>query len=535
MHTKIIGLWPKHDCSATLLDDGVVIHHTELERHLREKEPAGDAEVLYNTIIKDTTDIESVVVPMYYGSENFLCKSINAPVHFYGHHMCHAAHAFYSSNFDSSIIITLDGGGVDLLHGTYGPQVSTAATVWLGNDKKLQFVDLFDINKFNIGGLWTRVTRYVFRLQNGWPRGNQAGTIMAMAAVGDPNKYFDDFWTMLTCDIVQASVKPKDQPFGAYTGNDPKHPYLWRWTCIADQSEQEKFDLAASLQAATEKLFHIFLTQVFSKINCTNVCFAGGVALNSVMLGKVKQWFPHLSNVFVPPVPYDGGLCIGAAQYRTHHQLNVPRVSWKPFPHAALGIDYAREDIIYAIQKHGLTWKEANDDDVIDLLDKQQIVSLFSGRAESGRRALGHRSIVADPRNADMKQKINDKVKHRQWFRPFAPSILSEELNNWLETTQSSPYMSFVAKFRQNRKDLVPAVVHLDGTGRYQTVHKEIDPWWHGFISKWQSKTGVPILLNTSFNDSEPIVESPEHAVKCFNGTDIDVLYFPEHNILAQK
>ena len=176
----------------------------------------------------------------------------------------------------------------------------------------------------------------------------------------------------------------------------------------------------------------------------------------------------------------------------------MPRVSWKPFPHAALGIDYAREDIIYAIQKHGLTWKEANDDDVIDLLDKQQIVSLFSGRAESGRRALGHRSIVADPRNADMKQKINDKVKHRQWFRPFAPSILSEELNNWIETSQPSPYMSFVAKFWQNRKDLVPAVVHLDGTGRYQTVHKEIDPWWHGFISKWQSKTGVPILLNTS-------------------------------------
>ena len=160
---------------------------------------------------------------------------------------------------------------------------------------------------------------------------------------------------------------------------------------------------------------------------------------------------------------------------------------------------------------------------------------MFHGGAESGRRALGNRSILADPRSPDMKDLINEKVKHRQWYRPFAPSILREDVKDWFEKDVDSPYMSFVIPFREEVKDKIPAVVHLDGTGRLQTVTKESNEWYYNFIKKWKNKTGVPILLNTSFNDREPIVETPEHAVNCFMGTNIDYLYFSDYNILINK
>ena len=178
---------------------------------------------------------------------------------------------------------------------------------------------------------------------------------------------------------------------------------------------------------------------------------------------------------------------------------------------------------------------DIKDEDVIELICNQNIVCVFGGGSESGRRALGNRSILADPRNKNMKDIINEKVKHRQWFRPFAPSILREEVKNWFEKDIDSPYMSFVLDFKKEMKDKVPAVVHLDGTGRLQTVTKNDNEWYHGFISKFKEKTGVPIVLNTSFNDREPIVETPEHAINCFLRTDIDYLYFREPKILLKK
>jgi len=176
-----------------------------------------------------------------------------------------------------------------------------------------------------------------------------------------------------------------------------------------------------------------------------------------------------------------------------------------------------------------------NDKEIIELLCNQNIICVFGGSSESGRRALGNRSILADPRNNNMKDIINEKVKHRQWFRPFAPSILREEVKNWFEKDIDSPYMSFVLKFKEEVRDKVPAVVHFDGSGRLQTVTKNDNKWYYNFISKFKDKTGVPILLNTSFNDREPIVETPEDAIKCFKGTDIDYLYFYDYNILVSK
>ena len=182
-----------------------------------------------------------------------------------------------------------------------------------------------------------------------------------------------------------------------------------------------------------------------------------------------------------------------------------------------------------------LVSRNAEDSEVIDLLCKQNIICVFGGGSESGRRALGNRSILADPTSDKMKDIINHKVKHRQWYRPFAPSILREDVKDWFVKDIDSPYMSFVVPFKKEVVEKIPAVVHLDGTGRLQTVTESSNKWYYNFIKKFKEKTGVPILLNTSFNDREPIVETPTHAINCFMGTNIDYLYFYEHNILISK
>ena len=172
---------------------------------------------------------------------------------------------------------------------------------------------------------------------------------------------------------------------------------------------------------------------------------------------------------------------------------------------------------------------------MLKLVSESKIISLFSGKSESGRRALGNRSIIADPRNSDMKDIINKKVKHRQWYRPFAPSIMKEYTSDWFEKEVESPYMSKVIKFKPNMGPKVPAVNHLDGTARLQTVTKQDNAPYYGLLKDWEELSGVPILLNTSFNDREPIVETPNDAIKCFLNTDIDHLYFLEFGLLVTK
>ena len=169
------------------------------------------------------------------------------------------------------------------------------------------------------------------------------------------------------------------------------------------------------------------------------------------------------------------------------------------------------------------------------LTQDDNVISVFGGGSESGRRALGNRSILADPRSPKMKDIINEKVKHRQWFRPFAPSITREDVKDWFEKDVDSPYMTAVIKFKEEMRDKVPAVVHFDGTARLQTVTENDNEWYYNFIKKFESISGVPILLNTSFNDREPIVETPEHAIDCFMRTNIDYLYFREYGILVSK
>jgi len=540
---KIAGIWCGHDSSFVILDDGKPLIHAEYERYNREKCPPGDAiSFMFDRANEDACEVTHIasVYPKRkaegyeesYKKAQQLVKENGGKFHFFSHHRAHAANAFYSSNIDEAIVLTMDGGGVEDANAG-----ESACTIWHGKQNSMQHVKTFRPNEINIGGVWSRITRYIFKLQNGWPRGGQEGSVMAMAAMGDSEKYCDDFYKMLTQDILPSGFKPPGQPPGATSDKDPKHPYLEPWAAIARKSEQDKFDLAAGLQKATEAvIFAIIDFALRTNPNIKNICMSGGVVLNSVAMGKVKEVFgERIDQVYIPPVPYDGGLPIGAAQIVWHEVLGNPRIEWKHNFTPYLGENWDKAHFDEVINKNNLKLEECTLDKIVDLLSDGNIVSVFNEKSESGRRALGNRSILADPRNPKMKDIINEKVKHRQWFRPFAPSILNEHVEEWFTTYQESPYMQFVLKFKKEKASLVPAVVHFDGTARLQTVRQEDNLWYYNFLQAWKEKTGVPIILNTSFNDREPICENVEHAVNCFLGTEIDYLFFPEYNVLAQR
>ena len=273
------------------------------------------------------------------------------------------------------------------------------------------------------------------------------------------------------------------------------------------------------------------------KYNMKKLCLSGGVALNSVMVGQMYDWFDGIvDEIYIDPIPYDGGLSLGSARYLWHHVLGNPRIEWKDNSSSYLGRTYGEKEIKETLDNSSVIYEYVDDDKVVELLStNNNVISVFGGGSESGRRALGNRSILADPRSPDMKDIINEKVKHRQWFRPFAPSVLREDVKDWFNRDVDSPYMTSVIKFKESVRNKVPAVVHYDGSARLQTVTENDNNWYYNFIKKFKEKTGVPILLNTSFNDREPIVETPEHAINCFLGTDIDYLYFYDSKILVKK
>ena len=532
---KIVGICSGHDVSYAVLENGIPIVHNEQERFSRVKEQIGDGLAFLFDTYEEVDDIKHATYcvnswkggianrfPETYNRISSIVKKNggkfwpngeNVP----GHHQCHAANAFFSSNFEESLIITMDGGGEDYdLDGNYKP---TTFTVWKGVDNKIHNIEVIHIDELNLGVLWDKTTTNVFSLSGGGPPyGCQAGTVMGMAALGDPSKFRESFNNFV-----------------------PHEPYTRDWDSLrqkADESEQNRFDIAASLQEYTNKIIKEKIGFYLKKYKSKNLCLSGGVALNSVMTGQIRNWFSEIENVYVDPIPYDAGIALGGPRYIWHHVLNNPRIKWVDNSTSYLGHTYDEETVRVSIDKvkDRVSTEEVDDDAVAMLLSTDNnVISVFGGGSESGRRALGNRSILADPRSPDMKDIINDKVKHRQWFRPFAPSITREDVKDWFEQDVDSPYMSFVIPFKKEVIDKIPAVVHFDGSARLQTVTENDNEWYYNFIKKFESISGVPIVLNTSFNDREPIVETPEHALNCFLKTDIDYLYFFDYKILVSK
>jgi len=547
--SKIIGLHSGHDCAYAVVENGIPVVHNELERFTRKKEHLGDSiDFLFQTYddYKDVKYFTHVVDnwkggyrSRYPDTAKKLDKLISdngGEFYYFGHHQAHAANAFYSSNFDEALIITLDAGGWDFVnHKTIGQTsyeesetIPTGFTISYGHGNEIERLHIKDLYDFNIGGTWNKYLEKVFDLSTGYPYGNQAGTLMAMACMDDEREEhgIPKYGGFFQDRIHLPQVHGEWHTF-------KKH--------IENGGEQTKFNIAASIQWATEFQIRKRLQYYIDEFQPKNICMAGGVSLNSVLVGKMYEWYEGMvENIYIPPVPYDAGLSIGAAQIIWHDAkyMNQPRIKWNDNSPTYLGYTYSDDSIKEGLKEveDKVSYKTVDDETVVDLLCKDDnVISVYGKGSESGRRALGNRSILADPRNDNMKDIINEKVKHRQWFRPFAPSILKEDVKDWFVRDVDSPYMTTVLEFKEEVQDKVPAVVHLNGTGRLQTVTKNDNPWYHSFISKFKDKTGVPIVLNTSFNDREPIVETPEHAIDCFLRTDIDYLYFYESKLLVEK
>lgn len=516
---KIVGFHSGHDTSYCVLENGIPVIHEELERITRRKMDEGDGLRFFFERNKDT-DIKYFTFGSWGardGTNKDICfdskaddtmrkmAMLNEGAYFeFGHHTCHAANAFYTSNFAKALIITVDGGGRE------AGNIRTALTISDGIDNKINMIKVFDLREVNIGGLYFKATKYIFGLSVRAPKGDQAGTVMAMATMGKP-KYkalFADFnknWQELRK--------------------------------IAKSSEQESFNVASSLQAHVEETFYKFIKPYIENSDYKKLVLSGGVSLNCVLTTKIRKWFPEIQRTFIDPVPYDAGLALGSARYLWHHVLGNPRLNTPQNMSPYLGKEYNKDEAYEALgtNKNKVKFEIVDDQEVLQKINEQKIISVFGGKSESGRRALGNRSILADPRNPEMKKIINEKVKHRQWFRPIAPAIVEEKVADWFVDPILSPYMSFALTFKEDQKNKVPAVVHYDNTGRLQTVNKALSPWFHGLLSKWEKLSGVPILVNTSFNDSEPIVETPMDAINCFLKTNIDYLYFFDFGYLVEK
>lgn len=550
MSDTIVSAWSGHDASVCIMDGYRIETHDEIERFVRVKEPKADALRFMidrygegdgcDSLINDIGHL-AIVVPKARLEEHSSFQEVLdsrkrgklVQQHIVGHHQAHAANAFFSSPFDNALIVTLDGGGVEA-DGT-----ETAFTVWHGQGTQVQKLHVEPISRFNIGGLWTRCTRYLFEMQTGWPYGHQAGSVMAMAAYGDPKKYKSDFVRMLTQDLLAASMKPRDQLPGPHVhGKDPVHPYLGRWSELIKKAAdplREKFDIAAGLQAATEESIFWAIRHALSLRSSRRLCLAGGVVLNCVAISKLYEFFDE---IYVTPTPHDGGLTIGACQHVWHSVLgHKPDRSGRSYLSPYLGSDFCYSDVTEALWENSerLSWSDSSDGEVVNLLTRGKVIAVFGGCAESGRRALGNRSILADPRDALMRDKINEKIKNRQSFRPVAPSVLWEHVSEWFVNDIESPYMSFVSVVKESKRQQVPAILHIDNTARLQTVSAQDNSWYYNFLKRWNEKTGVPMIINTSLNDREPVVNSPRDALNCFLKTELDHLYFFEWNVLVSR
>ena len=541
---KIVGFHSGHDSAYSILEDGIPTIHNELERFNRRKNSVANSIQFFLDNENDLDDIKYMVTHRTGGMvDNKYMDSFNrcqeiiekngGELYIIGHHQSHAANAFFTSDYEEALIVTIDGGGIDngdgSLHNksdidTIKNALITCTTFWSGKGNKIKPLEIIPNGAINLGKDWSMCTSKIFGLGT-WrdPRGDQAGTVMGMAALGNPEKYMSYFENKLT-----------DGLFGGDGAGSIDFDYLKK---EADKEEQNRFDISASLQKETEKVIRALLTPYIEEHKPKNLCLSGGVSLNCVSVGKMLDWFPGI-NIFVDPIPYDAGLSLGSSRYVWHHILDNPRIkdtpqNWSPY----LGYTYSESEVGAAIKEREdeIEVIGADDDYVVQTMINKKIISVFGGGSESGRRALGNRSILADPTHAETKDIVNERVKHRQWFRPFAPSVLRDYVKDWFVHDADSPYMNLAMKFKEGMSEKVPAVVHFDDTARLQTVSKEDNEWYYNFIDKFRERTGVPIVLNTSFNDREPIVETPEHALDCFLRTNIDYLYFRDYGILVSK
>jgi len=450
-------------------------------------------------------------------------KMVRAKIRNIEHHRSHMASAFFASPFEKSAIISIDG---------FGDFSSTMTGVGEGN--KIKVLDNITF-PHSIGIFYTAFTQFL-----GFPYYGDEYKVMGLAPYGKPifmnklkevvrltedglfklnEKYFlhsnvGVSMTWENCAPVVDSLF-SDELVAAFGIPRPKNEPLTDF----------HRDLAASVQQITEDVIFHMMNHLHKRTGLKNICVAGGVAQNSVANGKIKDKSPF-TGIYIPSASYDAGTAIGSALFLYNEILGYERI--EPMYSAYLGQSFSDDEMESLLNERKIKYSRFSEEETIrktaELLAEGYVIGWFQGKTEFGPRSLGNRSVLVDPSRPDAKDLLNAKIKKRESFRPFAPSILREYVSEYFEHDDEAYFMEKVLQIKSEKRKIIPAVTHIDGSGRLQTVHKEISPKYYALIDKFREMKGIPILLNTSFNENEPIVNTPQEALDCFLRTAMDAL-----------
>ena len=575
-----------HDSAACLLQDGEIIAAAQEERFTRKKHDAGFPHLAIQYCLKEAniaaSQIDNVVfyekpflkferlletylafapkgftsfvkaMPLWIKDKLFqksaLIKELKATLDkninwqdrllFSEHHLSHAASAFYPSPFESAAVLTLDGVGE-----------WTTTSLAVGKGRELKVIKEIHF-PHSLGLLYSAFTFYTgFKVNSGEYK------VMGLAPYGEP-RYADLIREKLITVADDGSFQLDMSYFDYATGltmTNKKFDALFGGPPRLSEAEltQREMDLAASVQKVTEDIVFQIAKGIAKETGERNLCLAGGVALNCVANGVLLRE-KVFDNIWIQPAAGDAGGALGAALstwYLHHNKERVVSTERDAMKGAYLGPEFSNDEIESELKACGAVYRNLSDDELIEqvasALAQEKAVGWMQGRMEFGPRALGGRSVIADPRSSIMQKQLNLKVKYRESFRPFAPSVLREDVHKWFEHDTDSAYMLLVADVQKDKRrkmtaeedalfgidklnvprSSVPAVTHVDYSARIQTVHEDTSPRYHAVISKFKEKTGCPLVVNTSFNvRGEPIICTPKDAFKCFMGTELDVL-----------
>jgi len=557
-----------HDASAAIVADGIVVAAAEEERFSRCKHhvgfPAGAIKYCLEEAGVTIKDLDAVALswrPWVLGTrilnalrsvsfskkafqakasrgmgqmgnewyELFTMKRLikqhfgmlNGKLLYIDHHLCHAVSAFYASPFEKAAVLTVDGAGEE-----------NTTVFWICEGTTVKRIAAIKI-PHSLGQFYASITGFLgFKIQS------DEYKVMGMAPYGKP--VFADFFRNKIFVLRKDGTFQLKSRFldyhlarqGIFLEETVKT--LGKNRLPTEEVTSQHMDIAKSAQVVLEEVLFHMTNHLYSKTKADKLCLAGGVALNCVANGKLLDNTPF-RQIFVQPAAGDAGTSLGAALHVYHRHTNEPR-SYQ-MKDAYLGPSYPNQRCINILNEFGLSYKELTKEElcskIATSLSEGKLVCWFQGRMEWGPRALGNRSLLADPRRPEMRDIINLKVKQREPFRPFAPSVLEEKSYDYFGNPIPSPFMLFAFKVNPNRQKDIPAVTHVDGTARPQTVRKEANPLFWNLIKEFENRTGVPVLLNTSFNVQEPIVCSPRDAISCFLKTKVDYLVL--NNLLIEQ
>lgn len=439
-------------------------------------------------------------------------RPIGRALQFVPHHLAHAASVYYPSGYDAAAILVVDGIGE-----------ADCSMLAKGEGRRIETLETFRF-PHSIGFVWEHLSAYL-----GFSS-YDASKVMGLAAYGDPDVYRKEFASIVHISTDSYAVDDDAIDFRTFEGKGlqaifgpPRYE--------GEEITQRHKDIAAALQAMTDGAVIALCRRLERQVGGHRLCYSGGVALNCVtnaLIGRMTRF----TDMFISSAPHDAGTAIGAALVAHCATAGAKPPTGGASPY--LGPEFHDKEILAAIKAAGLKHRKCKNPaaEAADLIADGNIVGWFQGRMEFGPRALGNRSLLADPRRPDTRAILNRRVKHREDFRPFAPSVLAEHAQDWFDLgpiMQSHEFMLFACPALPGKAEKIPAVIHEDGTARVQIVRRAANPRYHALISHFHARTGVPLVLNTSFNDSEPIVCTPAHAITTFRGAGLDALLMGDY------